>query len=142
MEKEITKNYSNGEVTIHWKPSKCIHSGICVNGLPDVFNVNKRPWIEITAASTDALIDQVKKCPSGALSYSMNESKNIEDEFISDVSAEVVTNGPLLVYGNFIVKHSDGTRKNLSKTTAFCRCGSSSNKPYCDGTHKKINFQG
>lgn len=78
MEKEITKNYSNGEVTIHWRPSKCIHSGICVKGLPGVFNVNKRPWIEVTAASTDALIDQVIKCPSGALSYSMNATTDDE----------------------------------------------------------------
>ena len=51
-------------------------------------------------------------------------------------------NGPLLVYGNITVKHPDGEEIQKNKVTAFCRCGQSSNKPYCDGTHTKINFEG
>lgn len=65
---EITKKYSNGEVTIVWKPALCIGSGICVNGLPGVFKKGERPWIQIENASSQELVEQVKRCPSGALS--------------------------------------------------------------------------
>ncbi|HLW30951.1 MAG TPA: (4Fe-4S)-binding protein [Aequorivita sp.] len=63
-----TKEYSNGEITILWKHKKCIHSGICVKKLPKVYNPKDRPWIKPENATTEELIDQVPKCPSGALS--------------------------------------------------------------------------
>jgi uncharacterized Fe-S cluster protein YjdI len=72
----MKKEYSNGEVTIVWKPELCIHSGICARGLPDVFKPRDKPWISPEAAPTEALIEQVKKCPSGALSYYINKDKN------------------------------------------------------------------
>jgi uncharacterized Fe-S cluster protein YjdI len=61
--------YSNGEIAIIWKPEYCIHSGICCALLPNVYRVDKRPWIDPMAASSDEIIEQVSKCPSGALSY-------------------------------------------------------------------------
>lgn len=70
---ESTKHYTNGEVTIIWKPELCTHSGRCVRGLPSVFDTRKRPWITPEAASTDEIVNQVKKCPSGALSFEMNK---------------------------------------------------------------------
>jgi len=66
--KTLTKKYSNGEVTIVWRPGMCIHSGICFKGLPEVFDPRRRPWIEPNTATTEKIIEQVKKCPSGALS--------------------------------------------------------------------------
>lgn len=62
------KYYSNGEITIVWQPSLCSHSGICVRTLPKVYNVNARPWITPENATTQELINQIAKCPSGALS--------------------------------------------------------------------------
>ena len=70
--KEITKHYTNGEVTITWKAHLCIHSGNCSRGLPHVFNPRIRPWINPEGATTQQIIDQVLKCPSGALSTQMN----------------------------------------------------------------------
>ena len=72
MERKITRKYSNGEVTIVWKPVVCIHSAICFKGLPEVFDPRVRPWINAEGASTQQIIDQVKKCPSGALTYEIN----------------------------------------------------------------------
>jgi uncharacterized Fe-S cluster protein YjdI len=66
--KEITKKYSNGEVTVIWKPSQCSHSAICFRGLPQVFDPRVKPWVNIAGATTNDIIEQVKKCPSGALS--------------------------------------------------------------------------
>ena len=63
-----TKEYTNGKITIVWKPDVCIHSGICVKTLPKVYKPNERPWIQMGNAKSEELIDQVSKCPSGALS--------------------------------------------------------------------------
>lgn len=138
---EKIKEYTNGKVTIVWKPTSCIHSGICVKGLPNVFQPNEKPWIKVEAATTEELIKQVKHCPSGALSYYINDDKNKESANL-DTKVEVLENGPLLVYGTLNVTHKDGSKEVKNKTTAFCRCGLSANKPYCDGTHTKENFQG
>ncbi|MDR1653506.1 MAG: (4Fe-4S)-binding protein [Prevotellaceae bacterium] len=61
------KHYSNGEITIVWQPGLCAHAGICVQTLPNVYDVNARPWIRPENATTQELIEQVSKCPSGAL---------------------------------------------------------------------------
>jgi uncharacterized Fe-S cluster protein YjdI len=141
--KDITKKYTNGEVTIVWKNAQCIHSTLCWKGLNEVFNPTERPWIKPEAAPTQAIIDQVKKCPSGALSYYLNTELDSESIAVdAETIIEVAPNGPLLVYGNVKVKDAQGNETSKNKVTAFCRCGQSSNKPYCDGTHRKINFEG
>ncbi len=71
---ELIKKYTNGEVTIVWDPKKCIHSGKCFRGLPSVFSPREKTWIKPEGATTDAIIEQVKLCPSGALSFLMNEN--------------------------------------------------------------------
>ncbi len=73
--KDITKKYSNGEVTIVWKQGLCTHSANCVRGLPTVFHPNALPWITPENSTTEKIIDQVKKCPSGALSYYVNKDQ-------------------------------------------------------------------
>ena len=78
--KAITKKYSNGEVTIIWKPAMCKHSTICwktATGLPEVFNPMEKPWIKPEAATTEKIIEQVQKCPSGALSFYLNERDEV-----------------------------------------------------------------
>ena len=65
--------YKNKDITVLWQPSICVHSAICFKGLPGVFDPRRRPWIEMDKATTDAIIEQVKKCPSAALSFTMNE---------------------------------------------------------------------
>lgn len=86
MPKEILK-YTNNEVTVVWKPKVCIHSTICWKGLIEVFNPRKRPWIKMDGATTERIIEQVKKCPSGALSYYLNEEA-LADETANKVVAE------------------------------------------------------
>jgi len=63
------KEYSNGDITVIWEPKLCIHAGECVKALPEVYNPQERPWININNASTEALKAQIHKCPSKALSY-------------------------------------------------------------------------
>lgn len=139
------KSYTNGEVTIVWQPKICIHSTKCwrgENALPEVFNPAERPWIKPEGASTQRIIEQVKQCPSGAISYFMNNEKITAESINVETIAETIPNGPLLIYGNITVKDTDGNQTQKSKVTAFCRCGASGNKPYCDGSHAKIDFKG
>lgn len=63
------KEYSNGEITIVWDSSKCVHAGVCVKMLPKVYNPKARPWITIENATTEELKKQINACPSGALTY-------------------------------------------------------------------------
>ena len=73
MEKKI--EYTNGELTIVWKPELCQHAGICVKMLPNVYHPKERPWVQIENATTEELIAQISKCPSGALSYRLNKKE-------------------------------------------------------------------
>ena len=140
MDKEIVKEYSNGELTVVWKPKLCIHAEECVKTLPKVYNPNEKPWIKVENATTDEIKAQIAKCPSGALSYFMNGEDTQEAESL-ETQVEVMENGPLLVYGTLKVTHKDGSVEMKNKTTVFCRCGQSANKPYCDGTHVKVGFK-
>jgi len=67
-----TKKYDNGKITVVWQPHLCAHSARCVNGLPEVFNLEQKPWINVSAADTETIVNQVKQCPSGALLYFIN----------------------------------------------------------------------
>jgi uncharacterized Fe-S cluster protein YjdI len=136
-----TKKYSNDDITVVWKPDVCIHSKICWTELLAVFNPSKRPWVDMTGATTERIKEQVDRCPSGALSYYLNDAAQEATEISVESLVEVSKNGPLLVYGNLVVKDANGNESRKSKVTAFCRCGASGNKPYCDGTHIKIKFE-
>ena len=141
MDKEIKKEYSNGELTVVWKPGLCIHSEVCVKTLPSVYKPKEKPWINIDNATTDELINQIDKCPSGALSYFMTNKPAVEP-LVTVTKVEAMRNGPLLVHGTLQVIDADGGETAKDKTTAFCRCGHSANKPYCDGSHRKVGFEG
>ncbi len=72
----MTKEYSNGELTVIWKADKCIHSGVCVRMLPGVYHPKEQPWVTPENATTEELMQQINACPSGALSYKINAKEN------------------------------------------------------------------
>ena len=72
MNKDIIKRYRNGDVTVIWQPSLCVHSTICFRGLPQVFDPRRRPWVVLEGTDTETIVRQVEECPSGALSYERN----------------------------------------------------------------------
>jgi putative redox protein len=75
-EEDVDKKlkYTNGEITVVWKPELCKHSGRCVTQLPKVFNLKTKPWVTMTGADSEAIKAQVDKCPTGALSWINNTS--------------------------------------------------------------------
>lgn len=60
---------------------------------------------------------------------------------MADVVIKVSRNGPYVVKGPVEVRDADGTRYTVKETFALCRCGGSTTKPFCDGTHSRIGFQ-
>lgn len=138
-EKEIVKKYEADGLTVVWKPKKCIHAAECVKRLPQVYNPNEKPWIRAENASAEELIDQINACPSGALSYINDKTTHTTEEM--ETKVDIMANGPILVHGKIKIKDSKGNEVEKTATTAFCRCGASSNKPFCDGTHNKVGFQ-
>ena len=133
------RDYTNGEVTVHWRPEKCIHSTICSKGLHEVFNPSARPWVNMDAASTEKIIAQVNECPSGALSISHNSEGEKQTVSAAPV-IQVLKDGPYVLSGDFEIKDAGGNPVTAGKKAALCRCGVSESKPFCDGAHARNNF--
>lgn len=155
MDRQITRHYHTGNVTIVWQPHKCTHSGVCFRGLPQVFDPRRRPWVDVTAADTAAIVAQVEQCPSAALSWIRRESAAAVAETVpasapataaaaaaSTVLVDVLPDGPLVVHGSLVVRGADGVESTREMRTAFCRCGQSAHKPFCDGSHRAAGFRG
>jgi uncharacterized Fe-S cluster protein YjdI len=74
--KDPVQHYTKGGLTVTFDPRVCTHSGNCVRGLFDVFDVSKRPWVNLDGATADKVVEQVKRCPSGALQFKFETSKS------------------------------------------------------------------
>ena len=136
---DIVKEYSKDDVTVVWQPKKCIHSANCWRGLPKAFNPKEKPWITLDNVTSEEIMEQVMKCPSGALSIK-SESENKSESVKTDTEIVIIKNGPLQIKGSLSIKHKDG-KEETQKEVYLCRCGQSENKPFCDGTHKKCGFK-
>ncbi len=140
------REYTNGEITVYWRPAECIHATTCFVKLRSVFNPGKRPWVNMNGASTEEIIDIVDQCPTDALTYKWNKDigpKEVEtqaDEQKAALCITVVKDGPLVCKGTFILTDDEGNDYRVYKTTPLCRCGYSQRQPYCDGRHQIVRF--
>ena len=136
----MKKKYTNGEVTVAWNPDLCIHSGNCARDLGSVFNPKVRPWINMDGGTSEQIVAQVANCPSGALS--ILEEETSEHSPASIVPVQVLADGPLRIPGPCVITLVDGTEEKREKDAFLCRCGHSTRKPFCDGSHKREGFKG
>ena len=67
--------YETDEIQVTFDPTVCIHSGVCVRGLPLVFDVKRKRWIRPELATAEQVAAQIRMCPSGALQYTMKEDR-------------------------------------------------------------------
>ncbi|MFH0895208.1 MAG: (4Fe-4S)-binding protein [Bacteroidota bacterium] len=137
-------NYTNGEITVSWEPDLCIHAAICFTELNEVFEPAISPWINMKGAPSDRIIEVVEKCPTAALKVRKNmenEKKNDDRSTGEEVNVTVLPNGPVIINGNFVIKGVDGNVLPKSQKVSLCRCGHSSKKPFCDGSHVKAGFK-
>jgi CDGSH-type Zn-finger protein len=141
--KNKRRDYVGKEITIHDNRKICSHAKECVNNLPSVFKLGSRPWIDSDGSRMQDIIKTVRKCPSGALSYSIDgiEYRDLKEQ--RDPILTVLKNGPYYITGGIEligenIEFGEGASK---EHYTLCRCGASENKPFCDGTHTTINFK-
>jgi uncharacterized Fe-S cluster protein YjdI/CDGSH-type Zn-finger protein len=131
--------YANDAIEVHWEPRLCIHTQNCVDGLGQVFDAKRRPWIDVDAAEPDAIAATILTCPTGALHFRRLDG-GPQEEPQQETTLEPLPNGPLLVRGRVRIVDGDGRLIREDTRLALCRCGASANKPFCDGSHRRIGF--
>jgi uncharacterized Fe-S cluster protein YjdI/CDGSH-type Zn-finger protein len=134
----MRKVYRGDRIEVSFDLDRCIHIGECLLMLPEVFDLERRPWIDADAADPDEVADTILRCPSGALQFRRLDGG--AEETHSTTSVEPMRNGPLRVTGEIHVRLDDGSEEVLPRAT-LCRCGESARKPFCDNTHLRIGFK-
>lgn len=132
------QDYQGREITIYNNVLLCSHSEYCVHELPTVFSESNDPWIDPDGDALANIRALIEKCPSGALSYSINGEQQPDAERTPAITIE--KNGPYRITGGIELKDAEwGTGASREHYT-LCRCGVSRNKPFCDGSHAGLNF--
>ena len=136
----VSRTYTDDRVTVFWDATLCIHVAECIRHLPDVFDPMARPWVRTQFASADEIAEAITACPTGALRYERHDGGPQE------ATPETTTitprpNGPLFVRGPITIATPGGETILETPRAALCRCGASANKPFCDLSHRRINFQ-
>lgn len=123
------------EVVIHFDGERCIHSRHCVLDRPDVFVPNVAgEWIHPDRASAAEVLELAHNCPSGAIASTRADGAVMEQAPVVN-TVRVRENGPLAFRAELSI---DGAAQGMRLT--LCRCGASSRKPYCDGSHASTGF--
>jgi len=135
------REYANEEIVVEWHPRLCFHARECIKALPAVFDAERRPWIDVDAASADEVEGAVALCPSGAL-RSRRLDRVVRAQPSEETTITLLKNGPLLLRGNVRIVDDEGNEVTVLERAALCRCGGSKNKPFCDGTHRTNGFTG
>lgn len=118
------KRYDGEHIEVSYDPARCLHAAECVRGLPAVFDTAKHPWIAPDAADAEALASVIRRCPTGALQYTLREGEPERPPVPTRI--RLPQGGPVLIAGDLDLDGKAETR------AAVCRCGQSSNQPYCD----------
>ena len=131
------ENYAGKRITIHDNRGLCAHAGRCTDGLPAVFKYGEEPWIDPDGAGAEEIIAAVRRCPSGALSYSIDGVEHRDHG--GEPAIKFAPNGPYVCTGGCTVEAElmeGGTQDHFD----LCRCGKSTNKPFCSGAHWEHQF--
>jgi len=132
-------SYAGKHITIHDNRAICAHAGHCTDRLKAVFRMNHEPWIDADGATVGEIVDTIKLCPSGALSYTLGGVEYRDQERAPMVT--VTKDGPYAVTGGIELIGVDLAPEASREHYTLCRCGASKNKPFCDGSHWQIGFR-
>ncbi len=140
MNKKQQYRYPGNTVDVEWDSRLCIHIGECGRAKGDLFVGGRKPWCVPDLVSQEEVIDVIKRCPTGALTYHCKDS-NVTELPDGQNTITLTYNGPYFVRGHL---HIEGAAKNqpgLAFRAALCRCGQSKNKPFCDNSHEDVDFK-
>ncbi len=127
--------YENEKIRVFWDSEKCIHAENCLRRLPQVFNTDLRPWVNVNNADPEVIRGIIDTCPSGALRCEWVNGGN-EPE----ICIHILKNGPYQVKGRIRLFAANDSLVETQERFALCRCGQSRNKPFCDGAHQHLAF--
>ena len=134
------ESYPAGRITIHDNRSICAHAGHCTDGLATVFKYKSEPWIDAAGGAAEAIVETIHRCPSGALSYTLDGVAGGDQQREPSITA--TRDGPYAVVGGAQLLDQAWAQGASREHYTLCRCGGSKNKPFCDGTHWSIGFKG
>lgn len=77
MSDKRLQTYETESIVVTFDPKVCTHSGVCVRGLPLVFDVRRKRWVALEYASAEDVAAQIRRCPSGALQYHMKDEPTV-----------------------------------------------------------------
>lgn len=72
------RTYENDDIIVYWDSDLCIHVAECLKGLPEVFNLKNRPWVDISKAPAEEIARVIDLCPTAALRYELKGAKEKE----------------------------------------------------------------
>lgn len=130
------KTYGGARVEVSFDSARCRHAAECVRGLPDVFDVDRRPWVLPDADDPQRVVEVVARCPTGALRTAVRDAAVAPEAAAVPTRVQVVPSGPLVLRGDLEI---DGERETRA---ALCRCGTTANVPYCDGSGPCADWHG
>jgi CDGSH-type Zn-finger protein len=133
------ETYQGQSIAIHDNRAMCSHAGHCTDGLAAVFKYGAEPWIDPDGAPVAAIVAMIRKCPSGALSYTLGGVEERDQQ--RDPTITVTKDGPYAVVGGVRLTGEAWGSGASTEHYTLCRCGGSKNKPFCDGTHWRIGFR-
>ena len=137
--KDARDSYVGKKITLHDNRAVCSHAGFCTDNLASVFRLRTEPWIDPDGAEAEAIVEAVRRCPSGALSYSIEDVEHRDPERNTGIT--VSKDGPYFITGGIELQDVPQGAGASTERCALCRCGESKNKPFCDGTHWDIEFK-
>ncbi len=126
------KDYRGKDITVHFNLGVCSHNGICLT-LKPVFKKGRRPWIMPDLGKKEEIIDIIRKCPSGALSYTIDGVRY--QDFDREPAIKIDKCGPFMIEGYIEFKDDQNSCPESKEHYCLCRCGKSKNHPFCDGEH-------
>ena len=131
--------YPGKEIDVFWDKRLCIHIGECGNSEGELFIGGRQPWCKPDVVDVEEVIDVVKRCPTGALTYKLRDGGS-EEIPESNNQVRVAHRGPLYITGALEIENLPDEMAGANFRVALCRCGASVNKPFCDNNHENIGF--
>jgi uncharacterized Fe-S cluster protein YjdI/CDGSH-type Zn-finger protein len=129
--------YRADGVTVFFDVQRCAHFAECVRGLPEVFDVNQRPWIQPSGAPAELVAEVVRRCPTGALHYELHDRPGEAPDRPTHIHA--VADGPIMLRGELRIDTPAGEIADVR--AALCRCGLTANQPFCDQECKRAGWK-
>ena len=140
MSEKKVVTYPGAKSDVRWDGRLCIHVGECGRADNELFVGGRQPWCQPDLVSSGEVVDVVKRCPSGALSYDRKDGGEAESAEAEN-TVFVIYNGPLYVRGDLDVDGAAEDMPGVRFRAALCRCGQSKNKPFCDNSHEAVGFK-